>query len=290
MKYIFALILLLVSAIESVSYHGYINKQIGIDSYLIYIFSSVLLIITSSKISIPKLLRKIYLLGVIALSILYILIILLETINYPNYIFSNFHINPLTFQLFTATAWWVYFLLSANSWVKALLLAVIIYISVDGFGRTLGLAGLGISEAVINSNLTYSEKMTKAYPGFYPVMKKIASITPQDATLYIPPQSNPWELEGNAAMVRYFLYPRKIINLDDQLSPLTQKVSNSYLLISRGTAESRKTAYDYGWPKNSVDYSRSWQISPSGEIVSESYNSTYNPADNWEWGLLELEL
>lgn len=269
-----------VSAIESVSYPGYILSHLHISATVFYLASIILSLglNTSTKVS-----TKLYWAGIL-ISITYIIMVILETITYPNYIFTKTHINLFTLQYFIGIAWFHISILNNSKFVKSLLVATLIFIGVDGVGSTLGLAVKGSREIIRNPFASYEAKMTKAYPGFYPAMRAIKTLTPEDSTILIPPQSNPWEIEGNAAMVTYFLYPRKVINLDqDTIAELPR---NTYLLIAKGSWE-RTGIVDYGWPKVPVSAKRIWHIDVSSNI-NTAYMKNYDPnLDKWDWGLIE---
>jgi hypothetical protein len=127
--------------------------------------------------------------------------------------------------------------------------------------------------------------MTKAYPGFYPAIMRVKQLTPDDATVLIPPQGNPWEIEGNSAMVAYFLYPRKVHNLDPQSIPSLG--DNTYILISKGSWK-RSGEVDYGWPKVKVNATKLWEIDQNGHTIN-AFSDNYDPQiHTWDWGLIEV--
>jgi hypothetical protein len=149
----------------------------------------------------------------------------------------------------------------------------------------------GLRDIAINPLASYSQKMTKVYPGFYPAMKEINSLTSPDATIIIPPPGSPWDIEGNQAMVNYFLYPRKVVNSQIEISPDILTTNNTYVLISKGTMSmfSSNNIYEYHWPKNPITASQLWEIDTvNNKIIN--YKRDYNPTtDKWDWGLIEVK-
>jgi hypothetical protein len=218
-------------------------------------------------------------------SVTYLVLIFAETATYPNFVFSTTHINPFTFQLFLGLLWFHFLIIKKYHFAKSLLIAALMFVAIDGAGRTLAIAYKGLSQMIRAPFATYADKMSATYPGFYPAMQVVKTLTPDDATIYIPPQGNPWEIEGNVAMVTYFLYPRKVINLDPTtVSTLPPK---SYLLIAKGSWQ-RIGEVDYGWPKIPVTASRIWEIDTVNNKIN-NYSRDYDPGqDKWNWGLIEV--
>lgn len=279
----FVVISIVVSAIESISYAGYVVSHISIEPLLIYILS---LVFAPYAITLPKkLFRPIYILTFFILTC-YFIIIFAESIAYPNFIFSHFHINPYTIMPFILLLMFHVSRLTNISLKKSILLTGLIYLGLSGGAKTFAMIASNFINIIRNPFDSYSKKMTNAYPGVYPVLQTIKNMTPSDATILIPPQGNPWEIEGNAAMVTYFLYPRKVKNLDPlSISELGDK---TYLLISKGSWK-RIGEVDYGWPKVAVPANQLWEINTSGQILN-NYLRDYNPyEDTWDWGLIEVK-
>lgn len=276
---------LLCAGLESVSYFGFIENKIGISSLIIYLLSFVLSIYHHKSFKIPD---KWLWLMLIATSFIYALLIALETYFYPNYLYSHLHINPAVAQFALALLSYHIKINLKFKWTHALLYASLLYVFVDGGGRTLGLTVRGLSRFASDPTATYDTKLSRVYPGFYETMQEIVSLTPKSATIFIPPQSNPWELEGNGAMVRYFVYPREVRNLEDNL--FVPKVNGpAYVLIAKGSAKQRVTAYDYGWPKSTWTGKNVWRLNDQKQLVLQPDSTyIYDPDNLWSWGLIEV--
>lgn len=280
--YISILLALAAAAIEAISYAGFIQSHLHISAYFFYLLS-ILLALKSRK-SFAKS-KWLYILGIVP-TFTYMVLVFLEKINYPNFIYTIAHINLFNLLLFTALLWFHLLIIKQFGFIKSLLIATLIFVAVDGTGRTLAIIYIGLRDLALDPFATYSQKMTNAYPGVYPALQQVRQLTSEDATILIPPQGNPWEIEGNAAMVTYFLYPRHVKNLDvDKLKDLP---NHTYLLIAKGSWPKTGDT-DYGWPKVAVHASTLWQIDLSSQ-QNLSYARDYDPLlDKWDWGLIEVK-
>lgn len=130
---------------------------------------------------------------------------------------------------------------------------------------------------------------------YYDYIQFIKRQTPEDAVVLVPPQGFPWPATGNVAYLRYFLYPRYLINGDERESRVDLKKEGvEYVLLDWG--ESR-TEYDYtqGWPKfwlpaKRIIYKK--ELSYPGDFEAEVVEKDYDPGDpiNFKkWGVIELD-
>ena len=283
MIYLISLFIALgVAGIEAVSYPGLISKHLGIDASIFYLISMGL---SFTHYKFPKIFTHIFSIFSYTIAGIYVVLVFLEKIVYQNYVFTATHINLLTFLLFVGLTWFHYLRVKKFDFVKSLLIASIIYLGVNGAGRMFAITYRQINGIIRKPFATYDQKMNSVYPGFYPVMKEVAKLTPSDAIILIPPQGNPWEIEGNGAMVTYFLYPRKVRNLSIN-DTSTEVLHNTYILIAKGSWK-RTDNVDYGWPKTPVKATRIWQIDLENN-ASYEYQRDYDPStDKWDWGLIE---
>ncbi|MBP9669856.1 hypothetical protein KBD75_00465 [Candidatus Woesebacteria bacterium] len=283
-----AIFALIFAAAEAVTYIGFVHNHLGIYAYYIYLTSLVLVIY---KTSYSKFIGKSFVIAAYLSSALYLALIFAEIINYPNFVFTITHINPFTFQFFVALLWFHTLTIHRVKFTKSLLLAGLIYVGIDGAGRTLGVMYKGLRDVINDPFATYAQKMTKVYPGFYPAMQEIKLLTSPDSMIVIPPPASPWDIEGNQAMVNYFLYPRKVVNSQLEILPDIVKSQNTYVLISKGTMSmfSSYNIYEYHWPKNPLNASQIWEIDTVNHKVI-NHQRDYNPAiDKWGWGLIEVK-
>ena len=81
--------------------------------------------------------------------------------------------------------------------------------------------------------------------------KFINSKVPREATLLIPNQTGPWEMEGNRWYYRWFVYPRDLVQMLDQ--PEIPKEAN-YALITYGVFGYHKNVFpNFKIPKEKID-------------------------------------
>lgn len=283
MIYIISFFLALsMSAIEAVSYPGFAKNHIGVNAQLFYIVS---MIMSTTKMPEHKLVLKTLQSTSILLAISYVVLIFLEKGTYPNFVYTKTHINLLTYLFLVAITWFHYLRVKKLPLIKSLLIASLIYVCADGIGQTLEVMFRELRRIANNPFATYEQKMDIAYPGFYSAMKEMVKLTPPSATILIPPQGHPWELEGNGAMVTYFIYPRKAINLisGDQ----SQFKPGRYIMIANGSWR-QKNATEYGWPKIPIKSDKLIKIDLA---THENYtiNRDFDPImDKWDWGLIEV--
>lgn len=279
---VIACLSLAVAIVESVSYLGFFYNHFDIHSFFIYFIGICCSLFVTNY---PQLIKISLMYLSFFLGIVYFVLIFLENITYPNFVFTTTHLNPVTLEILLALIWFHYLIVRKNSLLKSLLIALIIFVGVGNAGKTTGIAYKGLRNIMSDPFATYDQKMTKAYPGFYPAMQQVKKLTHDSATILIPPQANPWEVEGNMAMVNYFLYPRSVANLNPDA--ITDLGDNTYLLIAKGSWP-RTGVTDYGWPKVPVKSYQIWEFDIStGE--SKVRVKDYDPmTDNFDWGLIEV--
>ena len=65
-----------------------------------------------------------------------------------------------------------------------------------------------------NLHLSYDEKMQIKWGDYYEYMVFVRENTPAGATIIIPPQGDQWPTTGNSGLDSYFLYPRRLVGMD----------------------------------------------------------------------------
>lgn len=234
-----------------------------------------------------KLFTRLYLYAVSLLTILCFLLIFLDSVPYLSFLVAATGLNLYLFQLALFVAW-LPLLFQRNSFnLKLLILTLLLVVVGESAAKTSLSIYRELRNIVADPFLTYDQKMSLTYKGFYPAMKEVARLTPLDSTIILPPQRNPWEMEGHTGMVTYFLYPRKAINMSLGATQIPQVEGKLYALIAKGSWE-RTGSVDYGWPKIAVKAKRMWKIDIEQNIITE-FQGDYNPLEhNWDWGLIEV--
>jgi hypothetical protein len=196
--------------VEIYKYPGVVAKFTHIDlSYFIY-----LLVLLSVLVKKPEKHKKIFIVGSAIIILFFVGTTLIESMTYNNFVFSQFHINlggvpNLASIFFIILA--PYYLQNKKLLDKIALVILGVW-AIPNILNTFSYASDKIAFQLRYTNATYDEKMRTNWDGFYDCMKLIKTNTPENSTIFIPPQADVWQMEGNEYLVRYFLYPRNIIH------------------------------------------------------------------------------
>lgn len=235
----------------------------------------------------------------------------IEGNNYPNYIYTKYHISINTIpQLILCEI--TIFITGFLSIIPSKLLDKLTKLvasnndvgtesHIDNFIKlVVAIIGIWIfSKYVLNTYLitlkvnknfpsfygyTYDMKMREYWGSIYDYFLFVKNNTPEDSTILIPPQQAPWQTEGNAGLVRYFLYPRKVIN--GELSNLD--ISNvDYILIAWGSWGSNDPSI-MGWPKVNIEADRIVIWEPKSNQQTSSDQKIFKPDNSSEtWGIIK---
>jgi hypothetical protein len=145
-----------------------------------------------------------------------------------------------------------------------------------------------------NINLSYDKKMEMVIGKLaYDYAIFIKDNTPPNARILIPPQSYPWDKTGNVAYLRYFLYPRDLINGDEK-DPKVDIQSVDYVLIDYGETNISQYGHTNVWPKFDVagEYKVIWDPETNNfwKVDNGYYKYNGKEADNLEkWGLIKVK-
>lgn len=231
---------------------------------------------------------KLYPYVVSLLTILCFILIFVQSVPYLSFIVTFTGLNLYVVQLSLLAAWIPLLFLRSFFYLKLFIITLLLSIVGESLAKTSLNMYRELNNIAHNPFLSYEDKMALTYKGFYPAMKEVAQLTPIDSTIIIPPQANPWEIEGHTGMVTYFLYPRKAINMSLDAKQIPQVEGKLYALIAHGSWE-RIGATEYGWPKIAVRASNLWHIDIDQNITSQ-YEGDYDPVQhNWDWGLIEVK-
>lgn len=282
-------IALIVSGLESVSYLGFIRNNFFIPSWLVYLLTlGALLYLPRPTKKSSLFISSFLVITAIFVSLIFFILSLVESMQYENYIYSVLHLNLKGLEILLAVAILSYYLFSARERdqlriAQAGLRGTLIIILVLNITKLTPIMISSLTPIISEPFASYDDKMTRAYPGFYPFMLLVKSHTPENSTIIIPPQSAPWVTEGNSNMVTRFLYPRRILQLEDL--PVDEQ-RELYYLIAKGFWPSDGT-YEPGWPKTIIPAQAIWQFDIN-TMTSVSYARDYDPSsDNWELGLIK---
>lgn len=136
-----------------------------------------------------------------------------------------------------------------------------------------------------SDRFTYKQGGTTYYGWIWPYSLFLIKHTPSDAVLVIPPQNNIWKMEGNNDYFRWFMYPRKLVSLQDGQIP----EQATHLLIALGECN----ISECGWPKITIPKERIAKIILIDRETQEEVTITDMPyrldTDKFKWGIIELQ-
>lgn len=291
--------------IEAYTYKGFIAKHFFVDAKTPTIISIILLVYYKYKLK-PDNKNNLIDLGIklnnvliIMLTILYFGMQYLETVNYNNYVFSKYHLQPQNFLSLVLFSLGILLVDLYSKGVKNKILKELFGNYLNKSGRftsyllnsltfvlvtvafftytltTFSAAFKSLSFIYKNINYTYDDKMRHIWGSYYDYMKFVKENTPENASILIPPQISPWQSEGNEALSRYFLYPRKLRN--SELRDINV-ADFDYVLISWGTWYSNDKNL-YGWPKDSINAEEILLFDVDKKKVIR-YKENYDPDDD----------
>lgn len=312
----------LLLALEVYTYKGFISRYLFVNSDILFVLGIGLctaVIVGKSYYAEHKYKRAEYLVFYfnrfisLPLITLYYLLLSLENSHFPNYVFSEYHLVPDNLNV----------LVSLN----LIIFGIDLFYTHNLFIRTIQNKTLPIKQSILNiiyivciisfmvpqiqrvggniftSNIlllnslgdNYDEKMVRLLGGkdssgwIYVYSEFIKKHSPEDAKIFIPPQMQSWEMEGNPWYFRWYVYPRKLLSAQKVDSVPPQETE--YILIAHGTWIWGAT--DYGWPKSTIPadkIDKIFIINRSSLEESIIENAPYIPRLSPEqWGLIKLK-
>ncbi len=121
----------------------------------------------------------------------------------------------------------------------------------------------------------------------WPYTRFLDAHVPENAELFIPPQSDTWPLEGNPFYLRWFIFPRRTTGSSDPRAPIPAHVK--YIIVSRGGWNGGES----GWPKIFIPPESILQVNLINRttlrertLTGEAYYKEVQPT---EWGVMELK-
>lgn len=297
--------------IEMFTYPGFLRKYLLLNSHLFVFITLLILIFVAALENFQLFSNQIQMQIVMNLSklflpvliLIYIIFIAEEQRNFPNYVFSRYHIHYQQIEyllLLNLGIIAIYSVFSSAIFEKikgirqksislflfsisALFLCLWIFIQ----NLTSNLSGALETLPYIASHLfaNYEEKLTRRV-SVYQYLKFVNEHSPESATIAIPPQQNPWLTVGNGGYIRYFLYPRHEINIE-----LNSKIppEADYALIARGTWAAPDPSL-YGWPKERINAIEIWEFDWKTNKAKLVPDRVYDPVkSNIDWGLIRIK-
>jgi len=154
-------------------------------------------------------------------------------------------------------------------------------------------AAQNISFIIRNPMASYDQKMEQTVgKQFYDYVKFIKKSTPDDAKILIPPfPAYPWPQTGNGAYMRYFLYPRTLLNGGEYSAGYDLAHEGiGYVLVDWGESGATSASYTHGWPKFDVKAIDIIYWSANGNVTTKEENYVYNDVKGQElWGIIQVK-
>jgi len=235
---VFTALILLPPITEIFTYHGFIKKHLFIDAGYIVTFGLFLLIIVYKKyIGVFDKGYYFYAGSFITLAI-FLISAVLEEYNYPNYVFTKFHINYKNAPLLVAALFTGGFVNSAVKYLSKivkknpsifLIISFLSAVFIFKQAKYISVSVMRIFPLIIaKPGLSYSEKLYYFWDNPVKYLDYVSILTNENASIYLPTSTSAQEITGNIGLVRYFLYPRKL-NLYDP-----EKSVDGYVIASPG--------------------------------------------------------
>lgn len=289
---------------ETYMYQGFVAKHFLIDAKITAIISIVLLVYykyklkTDNKNNLVELGIKLNNLLIIIFTVFYFGMQYLETVNYNNYVFSKYHLQPQNFLYLVLFSLGIFlvdlyskgiknkllkelfgnYLNKGSTFISYLLNSLIFVLIIITFFTytltTFSTAFKSLSFIYKNIDYTYDDKMRHIWGFYYDYMKFVKENTPENASILIPPQESPWLSEGNVALSRYFVYPRRLYNgkLDE-----VDLENVDYIFLAWGSWKSPEES-KYGWPKDEIEAEEIILFDADKKTITR-YKENYDPND-----------
>lgn len=287
--------------LDSIKYPGFIGNHFFIDAKIYSAIVLALLLFVNAKSKILNFVLKIDLILLVFTSIVYVIFSYLEGSHYQNFVLSVYHFN-LDGLVFVVLFSLSIFLISKFK-PKALkpikiknggyyiLTFLVAYTLVSNVGTSLQKSLDGDIYVFTHLENSYDQKMFFQWGNFYNYMVFVKNNTPENAGIVIPPEITPWFTRtGSAQLVKYFLYPRKLIQYETaEIPDLKSLPGGTYIMIAWGDWECER--YGCGvWPEQPIKAKEVIFKDPDSTNVKEvRQNFTYDPKDTTTpFGLLKI--
>lgn len=284
--------------LDTAKYPGFIGKHFLIDAKVYFALAILLVFVSSAKSGFLKLILKINTLILALISAIYVIFSFIEASHYPNYVFSTYHVHMG--GLFYVLLFGISLFIINTQAIKLntfknighlLLIFVVLYTLIVNLGISTQKALEADFYVFFHLNDSYDQKMYFRWENFYTYMVFVENNTPKDATIVIPPQISPWWVRsGNFALVRYFLYPRELIQYSTERIPDVDSLpKGTYIMVAWGEYLC-DTLGCHGWPSQQIKVSEAiYKEDNKSAIKMVKENFLYDPKDTSNpFGLLKL--
>lgn len=299
--------------IELFTYKGFLFKHLYADPQqlidLLIIISAILVLLVRKQFyfirsDIGSILVSILKRIIVLLLIIFVILTVLEGVNYDNYIYSTFHVNyrslpdliiRLFFPLILLAVYELRsiseknYLVHMSTYTRIIIGLFSIIIAsylINNFRESYPYVRDNTIKVLVQIDDSYDEKMYSAWGYFYDYMNFVMQNTEENSIIVIPPMQTPWEREGNGAIGKFFLYPRRLIS--GTLFGLAESQKYDYIMIASGSLFADE--YNKGWPKINVKakeiilfdiYTKEVTVYPGDYVVNDEMRDS--------WGLIKIK-
>ncbi len=288
--------------LDTIKYPGFVGKHFFIDAKFFSTVCVVLILISKTKSSFIKWISKMSFLIFIISGLAYIYFIFAEALHHTNYVLSVYHFSldgliyiPL-FSMLVFVASKIgkirRSILKGKNFLQVIIFIFVAYTLYVNFGISLKTASVSDIYDFMHLKDSYDQKMYYQWGNYYNFMLFVKNNTPESANIVIPPQVAPWwNRSGNLLLVRYFLFPRNLIQYDTEEIPIVESLpEGTYIMVAWGEWGCEREGVCRGWPVESIKV-REFIIkdSESSDVKEIRQNILYDPADTSNpFGLLKL--
>lgn len=231
---------------------------------------------------------------------LYVFLKIVNRLTYEGFVFNKFHVLPDNFLwpalisiLGIAVVWIPQVNFRKLLKIQSIIIVFALLIITQNLYHIYKSKWENFQYIVAHPYATYGDKMRRGVGSiFYNYTLFIDKYTSENSILLIPPQGFPWPQTGNASMLRYFVYPRKISN-GKEFDPPSKDILKDidYVLLNWGESDETEGAYTHDWPKFDVEAEEiifmNKDGSFGGEVKGDYHYKDYKGKQ--VWGLIVVK-
>jgi hypothetical protein len=287
--------------LDTLKYPGFTGNHFLIDARVYVAVSIGLLLIWPLSPRILKVILRISFVGLAIMLSIYIWFSVAEATHYINYVLSQYNLSLqglVYVPVFSAMIFVVskirlknaILLKGRNIW-QTMLIIIIAYALISNIGASLENAVEQDIYIFAHPQSSYDQKMHYQWHEFYHYMLFVKNNTSEDASIIIPPQLAPWwTSSGNEPLVRYFLFPRNLIQYKTETIPDIKSVQpGTLIMVAWGEWECDLHGCK-GWPTQVIKSKKAIFKAPNSSDLGETKeNFLYDPKDaSRPYGLLTM--
>lgn len=308
----------LLLGLELVTYRGFTFRYLFLDARLmagVAMLSYLILFIYSLRKSVvlptmTDFVLQLNKLVIFPLFLINYLLISLDLYYYQNYVYSKFHINGSNFKLILSfnvlicviqlikrsegIAQFVFQRLKVNALVSTFFLLSVAFFALPNL--QLVTSWMYDASARILRTMTLNREGRFMYLNggidstgwIWPYTQFINKHVAERGVIFIPPQKEAWQMEGNPYYMRWFIYPRFTVQSQEITAPIPEEAD--YVLIDDGAWPGMT---EYGWPRVAIPAEKIEKMTFIDRKTHEETVITgqaYDPKTmSHKWGVIQLK-